>query len=146
MDSDMVYRKSNGGRRSDIPDIPINKGTETLILTYNMDVVVFVACPVIGNKSTAISTDDIRNISTKNQVVKDVTKIWVPSNPRGAERLPPAIVASESDLYLRRLWGVPSEDLANKAKYLVTFTVGYDQRNNIDAAVKKASMPANSSA
>ncbi|KAL0421457.1 UNVERIFIED_CONTAM: hypothetical protein Slati_3168600, partial [Sesamum latifolium] len=94
---------------------------------------------VLGNKSTAISTDDIRNISTKNQVVKDVTKIWVPSNPKGAERLPPSIVASESDLYLRRLWGLPSEDLANKPKYLVTFTVGYDQRNNIDAAVKKFS-------
>ncbi|KAG2714674.1 hypothetical protein I3760_03G038800 [Carya illinoinensis] len=67
------------------------------------------------------------------------TKIWVPTNPRGAERLPPGIVASESDFFLRRLWGQPSEDLTIKPKYLVTFTVGYDQRNNIDAAVKKFS-------
>uniref|UniRef100_A0A2P2L4J4 Lysine ketoglutarate reductase trans-splicing related 1 n=2 Tax=Rhizophora mucronata TaxID=61149 RepID=A0A2P2L4J4_RHIMU len=67
------------------------------------------------------------------------TKIWVPTNPRGAERLPPGIVASESDLYLRRLWGLPSEDLAIQSKYLVTFTVGYGQKANIDAAVKKFS-------
>ncbi|WZZ58961.1 hypothetical protein YC2023_059068 [Brassica napus] len=32
----------------------------------------------------------------------DISKIWVPSNPKGAERLPPGIIASESDLYLRR--------------------------------------------
>ena len=36
-------------------------------------------------------------------------QIWVPSNPKGAERLPPGIVESESDFYLRRLWGKPSE-------------------------------------
>ncbi|KAG6741642.1 hypothetical protein POTOM_054918 [Populus tomentosa] len=67
------------------------------------------------------------------------TEIWVPTNPRGAERLPPGIVASESDFYLRRLWGLPSEDLTIQPRYLVTFTVGYDQKKNIDAAVKKFS-------
>ncbi|XP_050221516.1 uncharacterized protein LOC126671756 isoform X1 [Mercurialis annua] len=67
------------------------------------------------------------------------TKIWVPTNPRGAERLPPGIIQSESDFYLRRLWGLPSEDLSTKAKYLVTFTVGYGQKDNIDAAIKKFS-------
>lgn len=36
-------------------------------------------------------------------------QIWVPSNPRGAETLPPKIISSESDLYVRRLWGNPSE-------------------------------------
>jgi hypothetical protein len=35
--------------------------------------------------------------------------IWVPTNPRGAERLPPRIVESQSDLYLRRLWGQPHQ-------------------------------------
>ncbi|KAL0357862.1 UNVERIFIED_CONTAM: hypothetical protein Scaly_1471900 [Sesamum calycinum] len=158
MDSDMVYRKSNGGRSTlarkpnetmrvfmticvgilfgffigvSFPTFPFTKLNITSALLHDF--------AVIGNKSTAISTDDIRNISTKTQVVKDVTKIWVPSNPKGAERLPPGIVASESDFYQRRLWGMPSEDLANKPKYLVTFTVGYNQRNNIDKAVKKAS-------
>ncbi|KAL4568299.1 hypothetical protein LXL04_023908 [Taraxacum kok-saghyz] len=67
------------------------------------------------------------------------TKIWVSTNPRGAERLPPNIVTSESDLYLRRLYGIPSEDLIIKPRYLVTFTVGYEQKDNIDKAVKKFS-------
>ncbi|TYG49511.1 hypothetical protein ES288_D10G100100v1 [Gossypium darwinii] len=67
------------------------------------------------------------------------TKIWIPTNPRGAERLPPDIITSESDFYLHRLWGQPSEDLTIKPKYLVTFTVGYNQKSNIDAAVKKFS-------
>ncbi|XP_019457249.1 PREDICTED: uncharacterized protein LOC109357694 isoform X1 [Lupinus angustifolius] len=68
-----------------------------------------------------------------------IPKTNVQTNPRGAESLPPGIVVSESDLYLRRLWGEPSEDLKKKPKYLVTFTVGYDQRQNINAAVKKFS-------
>ncbi|XAR59982.1 hypothetical protein NMG60_11033186, partial [Bertholletia excelsa] len=66
-------------------------------------------------------------------------KIYVPTNPRGAETLPPGIIVSETDFYLRRLWGEPSEDLKKKPKYLVTFTVGLDQRKNIDAAVKRFS-------
>ncbi|XP_078443347.1 uncharacterized protein LOC144712856 isoform X2 [Wolffia australiana] len=63
----------------------------------------------------------------------------VSTNPSGAELLAPGIVAKESDLYLRRLWGKPSEDLPFKQKYLVAFTVGYPQRYNIDAALKKFS-------
>ncbi|XVE79781.1 hypothetical protein DITRI_Ditri14bG0083600 [Diplodiscus trichospermus] len=70
---------------------------------------------------------------------ENVPKIYVPTNPRGAERLPPGIVVPESDLYLHRLWGEPSEDLKKTPKYLVTFTVGFDQMNNIDACVKKFS-------
>ncbi|KAL6566786.1 hypothetical protein OROMI_015190 [Orobanche minor] len=66
-------------------------------------------------------------------------KIYVPTNPRGAESLPPGIVVSESDFYLRRLWGEPSEDLKRKPKYLVTFTVGLNQTKNVNAAVKKFS-------
>ncbi|XP_054806797.1 uncharacterized protein LOC129309305 isoform X1 [Prosopis cineraria] len=77
--------------------------------------------------------------SSQDQSLIDSSKIWVPSNPRGAEMLPPGIVEAESDFYLRRLWGKPSEDLTFKPKYLVTFTVGYNQKDNIDAAVKKFS-------
>ncbi|KAI3938660.1 hypothetical protein MKW92_043794 [Papaver armeniacum] len=66
-------------------------------------------------------------------------KVYVPTNPRGAELLPPGIIVSESDLYLRRLWGDPNEDLPTKPRYLVTFTVGIGQTKNIDAAVKKFS-------
>ena len=35
--------------------------------------------------------------------------MYVPTNPRGAESLPAGIVVSESDLYLHRLWGDPTE-------------------------------------
>ncbi|KAI3696950.1 hypothetical protein L6452_29605 [Arctium lappa] len=66
-------------------------------------------------------------------------QIYVPTNPRGAEPLPPGIVVPETDLFLRRLWGDPGEDLKKKPKYLVTFTVGWNQRDIIDASVKKFS-------
>ncbi|KAJ0256840.1 Uncharacterized protein HA466_0078120 [Hirschfeldia incana] len=66
-------------------------------------------------------------------------KIWVPSNPRGAEMLTPGIVAPESDYFLRRLWGLPEEDIPVKPKYLIAFTVGLNQRVNVDACVKKFS-------
>ncbi|XP_057984005.1 uncharacterized protein LOC131168523 isoform X2 [Malania oleifera] len=80
------------------------------------------------------------NSGSLTQVQKfNDAKIWVPTNPRGAERLAPGIVESESDLFPRRLWGRPNEDMTIKPKYLVTFTVGYDQRSNIDTALKKFS-------
>ncbi|KAL6652989.1 hypothetical protein ACP70R_011914 [Stipagrostis hirtigluma subsp. patula] len=69
----------------------------------------------------------------------EIPKIYVPTNPKGAERLPPGIVVSETDLYLRRSWCDPSEDITSQPRYLVTFTVGVAQKANIDAAVKKFS-------
>lgn len=89
--------------------------------------------------SWSSSTTSNRSSSNQDQRLNDTTKIWAPSNPKGAERLPPGIVEAASDFYPRRLWGKPSEDLTTKPNYLVTFTVGYDQRNNIDACVKKFS-------
>ncbi|KAG9446746.1 hypothetical protein H6P81_012874 [Aristolochia fimbriata] len=82
---------------------------------------------------------DKQSNATEVHNLNDTSKIYVPTNPRGAEILPPGIVVPESDFYLRRLWGKPSEDLTIQQKYLVTFTVGYDQKKNIDAAVKKFS-------
>ncbi|KAI9170162.1 hypothetical protein LWI28_023455 [Acer negundo] len=104
----------------------------------------------IEDKRSGISTQTALNAlsslkgnnssSTQAGNSSDTSKIWAPTNPRGAERLPPNIVASESDFYLRRLWGNPNEDLTSTPpKYLVTFTVGFDQKHNIDAAVKKFS-------
>ncbi|KAL2519610.1 Protein of unknown function (DUF707) [Abeliophyllum distichum] len=114
------------------PSLPLTKLNITSYLIRDFS--------ITGNKTTDGSTQkSIENNSSGNKNVKDISKIWIPSNPKGAERLPPGIVASESDFYLRRLWGLPNEDLASEPKYLVTFTVGYDQRNNIDAAVKKFS-------
>ncbi|XP_051122697.1 uncharacterized protein LOC127245720 isoform X2 [Andrographis paniculata] len=93
---------------------------------------------MIGSNAVANSTKNSSS-EIKTEPLKDVSKIWISSNPRGAERLPPGIVVSESDFYLRRLWGKPSEDLVRKPKYLVTFTVGYNQRENINKAVQKFS-------
>lgn len=59
--------------------------------------------------------------------------------PRGAELLPQGIIVPESDLYLRKLWGSQRDDVKDRPKYLVTFTAGYNQKHNIDAAVKKFS-------
>ncbi|KAL8218900.1 hypothetical protein R6Q57_022273 [Mikania cordata] len=101
----------------------------------------------LGDKNSGRSTQTILNVisvsrdnvSTKAQKLDAPQEIFVPTNPRGAERLPPAIIASESDFYPRRLYGRPSEDLTSKPKYLVTFTIGYNQKDNIDQAVKKFS-------
>ncbi|KAH6763262.1 lysine ketoglutarate reductase trans-splicing protein [Perilla frutescens var. hirtella] len=114
-----------------IPKLPSVKINTTSIVLDDSAIIV--------ENITAASTANSTNISGGNQLVKDISKVWAPSNPKGAERLPPGIVISESDLYPRRLWGLPKEDLPIKPKYLVTFTVGYDQRNNIDKAVKKFS-------
>ncbi|KAJ9169460.1 hypothetical protein P3X46_017656 [Hevea brasiliensis] len=95
--------------------------------------------PTETPSSSQYSRKADNNNRNQAQNLNDTSKIWVPSNPRGAERLPPGIIAAESDFYLRRLWGKPSEDLTSTPKYLVTFTVGYDQRKNIDANVKKFS-------
>nr|XP_034604628.1 uncharacterized protein LOC117864610 [Setaria viridis] len=69
----------------------------------------------------------------------EIPKIYLSTNPKGTERLPPGIVVPETDLYPRRSWGEPSEDLTSQPRYLVTFTVGIAQKANVDAAVKKFS-------
>ncbi|XP_012085526.1 uncharacterized protein LOC105644698 [Jatropha curcas] len=93
----------------------------------------------LGFSTNSWSSRKYNDSTKQRQNLNDTSKIWAPSNPRGAERLPPGIIEAESDFYLRRLWGKPSEDLTSTPRYLVTFTVGYDQRKNIDANVKKFS-------
>ncbi|XP_021746749.1 uncharacterized protein LOC110712586 [Chenopodium quinoa] len=94
--------------------------------------------PAVIQPST---NQQVNEVVKQIQVLNDTAKVplLAQSNPSGAERLPPGIVASKSDLYLRRLWGLPSEDLKTKPKYLVIFTVGLDMKENIDKAVKKFS-------
>ncbi|KAL0351055.1 UNVERIFIED_CONTAM: hypothetical protein Sradi_4254700 [Sesamum radiatum] len=95
----------------------------------------------IEDKHSGLSTQALLNIWShlrgRRARKSNDTGIWVPTNPRGAERLPPGIIVPETDFYSRRLWGLPGEDLIIKPRYLFTFTVGYEQKNNIDAAVKK---------
>lgn len=59
----------------------------------------------------------------------DCLQIWVPSSPRGAERLPPAIIEAESDFYLRRLWGEPSEVYIVKQLMCETYCIKIMQLN-----------------
>ncbi|XP_072950180.1 uncharacterized protein [Typha angustifolia] len=139
-----------------------NESTRLIIITIIGVVFGFfigISCPAVSITklhfpSTIISYIEDRNSGLTTQALlhhawhkrnssdlhsNNTSKIYVPTNPRGAERLPPGIIVSESDFYQRRLWGKPSEDLPFKQKYLVTFTVGYEQKKNIDAAVKKFS-------
>ncbi|OVA20589.1 Protein of unknown function DUF707 [Macleaya cordata] len=108
-------------------------------LTYIQDKNSFLSTQTMLQDAWSSVRGQNTSSTDQSQNLNGTTKIWVPTNPRGAERLPPGIVTSESDLYLRRLWGNPNEDLTMKQKYLVTFTVGYKQKSNIDAAVKKFS-------
>eukprot|EP00249_Psilotum_nudum_P017253 c26235_g1_i2 orf=373-1473(+) len=100
----------------------------------------------IGSTSTKYGLTSI-SISS---AIPFISKVEIPANtsaPKvslqscssGAEALPSGIVVRETDLYQRRLWGKPDEDLPFKQKYLVTFTVGFDQRYMVDAAVSKFS-------
>ncbi|KAF8397699.1 hypothetical protein HHK36_016621 [Tetracentron sinense] len=149
------YTKMGSIHRSGVPKK--SNDSARLIITTIMGVVFgffvgisfpSVLVPKLNLPSSLLSSIDVaiidesRSITSKSFEARgsgDIPKIYVPTNPRGAELLPPGIVVSESDFYLRRLWGDPNEDLKTKPKYLVTFTVGFDQRNNINAAVKKFS-------
>ncbi|KAI7992266.1 UDP-xylose transporter 1 [Camellia lanceoleosa] len=69
---------------------------------------------IVSSLDVALNNDHSRSISnhipeTRVFTDKAPPKIYVPTNPRGAESLPPAIVVSQFDFYLRRLWGEPSE-------------------------------------
>jgi hypothetical protein len=55
------------------------------------------------NSTTSNATSGVQRDTQCLPIVK------VAKNPQGAERLPPGIVVSESDLHLRRLWGSPTE-------------------------------------
>ncbi|KAJ8628676.1 hypothetical protein MRB53_021999 [Persea americana] len=90
-----------------------------------------------SNYSPSVGSDETK--SSQAHGSDDHSKIYVATNPRGAELLPRGIVVSETDFYLRRLWGDPKEDLKTRPKYLVTFTVGLAQKDNINAAVQKFS-------
>ncbi|CAM0885749.1 unnamed protein product [Alopecurus aequalis] len=85
------------------------------------------------------SARNARENNTSEPSSNSTMRIYVPTNPRGAEMLPPGIVSATSDLDPRRLFGDPAEDLPTRPKYLVTFTVGISQKENINRAAKKFS-------
>ncbi|CAL4966280.1 unnamed protein product [Urochloa decumbens] len=90
-----------------------------------------------GNKQ---STDDppvpvvVQPINASSQQVVAVVAAAKPTT--GAERLPPKMVVSEADLHMRRLWGDPRQDTPAR-KYLLTMTVGYSEKANVNATIDK---------
>ncbi|KAK4427324.1 hypothetical protein Salat_1501300 [Sesamum alatum] len=63
-------------------------------------------------------------------------KIYVATNPHGAERLPPGIVKTQSDLFLR---GCVGNETLRKQKYLLALAVGIQQKIIVDKIVSKFS-------
>ncbi|PSS07357.1 Pimeloyl-[acyl-carrier protein] methyl ester esterase [Actinidia chinensis var. chinensis] len=72
--------------------------------------------------------------SSSQYFISNNTRIYVATNPRGAESLPPGIVEPHSDFYL---YG--DQDLVVKPKYLLALAVGYDQNDIINEIVMKFS-------
>ncbi|KAH7280074.1 hypothetical protein KP509_37G051200 [Ceratopteris richardii] len=66
-------------------------------------------------------------------------KVLFRNYSQDAELLPSKLVVPQTDLYMRRLWGKPEEDLPIQPKYLIAFTVGFDQSEIINAAISKFS-------
>lgn len=92
-----------------------------------------------GNPKFSISNLGLKSKDSSNGQHRT---IYVPTNPRGAETLPPGIVRAETDLYLRRLSGDPEQDLMpswKAKKYLVVFAVGIRQKDNVNKCVSKFS-------
>uniref|UniRef100_A0A0E0NDE4 Lysine ketoglutarate reductase trans-splicing related 1 n=1 Tax=Oryza rufipogon TaxID=4529 RepID=A0A0E0NDE4_ORYRU len=133
------------------PTVNITKENNLYFLHYCISQLHFPSSIIsyIEDRNSGITTQTLlnhawasanrHNKNNSDSTSEEVPKIYVPTNPKGAERLPPGIVVSETDLFPRRLWGDPSEDLSSEPRYLVTFTVGITQKANIDAAVKKFS-------
>ncbi|KAH1247457.1 hypothetical protein GmHk_06G017357 [Glycine max] len=88
--------------------IPCPLAIDDTILLPAIDISYIQEKYTCGNAPSFVKNNN--NISPKHQLINDTLKIWVPSNPRGAKRLLPEIIEAETDLYLRRLWGQPSEE------------------------------------
>ncbi|KAI3778960.1 hypothetical protein L2E82_08350 [Cichorium intybus] len=81
--------------------------------------------PLVTLKKNEDSTEDDHVISISYSL-KILVPIYVLSDPRGTESLPPGIVVPETDLYLRRLWGEPSEVWYAKRFLHPDIVVAYD--------------------
>ncbi|KAJ4809939.1 hypothetical protein LUZ62_022505 [Rhynchospora pubera] len=110
----------------------------SVILSYGGDMDV---ASTTNNSTDRINnlTDRIKKSTDRPNNAAGRLKIYEQSNPKGAETLPPGIIVSESDLYQHRLWGNIFEDVPLKPKYLAVFTVAYQQKNFVNAAVQKFS-------
>jgi len=88
----------------------------------------------------ALQTQQPQYFDYRPPAPKDLEPIMCTrEKPQGTETLPPDIIDVSTDLFPRRLWGVPEEDLPETPKYLLTFTVGVSQKEGVNEAVKKFS-------
>ncbi|EOA36647.1 hypothetical protein CARUB_v10011910mg, partial [Capsella rubella] len=127
---------SSSSRRSD----DSVKLLTTALFAIAFGIILGLSFPSLWITETSLPRNLLHSIDISHRNSDIATPPTVNDNSKAcAERLPPGIVASESDLYLRRLWGSPDEDLKKEPRYLATFTVGYNQRHNIDACVNKFS-------
>ncbi|KAL6603344.1 hypothetical protein ACP70R_043705 [Stipagrostis hirtigluma subsp. patula] len=87
--------------------------------------------PCLRNSTSTLEVAPVLQPNATSEIV-------APAKLKGADRLPPDIVVSESDLHLRRLWGNPREDTPTR-KYLLALTVGYSEKANVNATVHRFS-------
>lgn len=86
--------------------------------------------------------ENVRSFRPPAPLGKEFSRVAVDCSvlpPRGTEGLPRGIVVPLTDLYPRRLWGNPEEDLLLKPKYLLTLTVGLKQKDFVNQCVQKFS-------
>ncbi|KAJ4951527.1 hypothetical protein NE237_028359 [Protea cynaroides] len=104
----------------------------------NVDPLFFCEQIFVNSKRDPLFTSETKyaNLGSKP---KQSRKIYVPTNPRGAESLPPGIIESQSDLYLHGLRENSKEHLVAKPKYLLVLTVGYLQKDMVDDIISKFS-------
>ncbi|CAN6181635.1 unnamed protein product [Urochloa humidicola] len=97
------------------------------------------AAAVAGEENkTGDPTVPVLQPNNANSQVLVVAAPPAAAKPTGAERLPPKIVVAETDLHMRRLWGDPRQDTPAR-KYLLTMTVGYSEKANVNATIHKFS-------
>ncbi|KAI9073628.1 hypothetical protein K1719_044413 [Acacia pycnantha] len=105
--------------RVSFPKLSITKLTLPYSLLPSIDLT-YIEDKYTGSNTWSFMKGSNRS-SSQDQSLIDSSKIWVPSNPRGAEMLTPGIVEAESDFYLRRLWGKPSEVCTLKTFLVIVF-------------------------
>nr|XP_025881916.1 uncharacterized protein LOC107277226 isoform X2 [Oryza sativa Japonica Group] len=93
----------------------------------------------VRNSTTANFSSNATISGPKEKSKIEAEAVQVSRKKAAEERLPPGIVVRESDLHLRRLWGNPTSDVASGKQYLLTMSVGYTEKANVNATIHKLS-------
>eukprot|EP00897_Mesotaenium_endlicherianum_P008215 jgi/Mesen1/7421/ME000388S06642 len=90
-----------------------------------------------GSRSKATGLASLAGSEAKEDDYVATCKIPRQGVPSGAEGLPPGIIQPTSDLFVRRLWGRPEEDLPSKPKYLLVLSVRLIMMEIVDKMMSK---------